>query len=422
MEQKNLELKYLTDYLLDAVKEYGIKAVSLEQYEVVCRNIIKFATSSGISEYYDELLDDYADHLKLQVEKESICKEYARFQNRVIRMLKSLVGNGEIDFSSAARNPRKYHVSQTSVELISKVLDYHSLGGEARIEMDTVLRHFFNYAEKKSGSKKVVVTDELLMAFFTDELPSTNKGSMGRSLRAIKYLSVFLKSNGVCNLTLDFTQLNARNAPVRVIPPYSQEEISKSISVIDIGTPEGLRDYAIMLLAFDTGLRGIDIRSLCLEDIDWKTGRILIRQSKTAEPLTLPMSGKVMNAVADYILKARPECSIKEVFLNVKGSLKPLDKRYYALGGVSEKYFNKANVEKIPGRGFHSLRRSFATELSAAGVPLETISQLLGHKSIEEDKPYLSYNREQVSFCAMGFDEIPINHGIYSGGDSDDDN
>lgn len=71
MEQKNLELKYLTDYLLNAVKEYGIKSVSLEQYEVVCRNIIKFAASSGISEYYDGLQDDYAEHLKLQVEKGS---------------------------------------------------------------------------------------------------------------------------------------------------------------------------------------------------------------------------------------------------------------------------------------------------------------------------------------------------------------
>ena len=65
-------------------------------------------------------------------------------------------------------------------------------------------------------------------------------------------------------------------------------------------------------------------------------------------------------------------------------------------------------------RAFHSLRRSFATELSVAGVPLETISQLLGHRRIDEDKPYLSYNREQIAFCAMNFDEIPLEGGIYA--------
>ena len=41
---------------------------------------------------------------------------------------------------------------------------------------------------------------------------------------------------------------------------------------LDTTTPEGLRDYAIMLLAFDTGLRSVDIRKLCLKDINWKKG------------------------------------------------------------------------------------------------------------------------------------------------------
>ena len=81
---------------------------------------------------------------------------------------------------------------------------------------------------------------------------------------------------------------------------------------------------------------------------------------------------------------------------------------------LCDKYFNAANVEKIPGRAFHSLRRTFATELSEAGVSLETISQMLGHKNIEEDKPYLSYNKNEVSFCAFDFTEIPICSGIYA--------
>ncbi|MFT5876053.1 MAG: hypothetical protein ACI8WT_005056 [Clostridium sp.] len=38
---------------------------------------------------------------------------------------------------------------------------------------------------------------------------------------------------------------------------------------------------------------------------------------------------------------------------------------------------------------------------------------MLGHKNINEDKPYLSYNRTQVAFCAMDFSDVPIRNGIY---------
>lgn len=98
--------------------------------------------------------------------------------------------------------------------------------------MSTVMRHFFKYAEDKVETDDVKVTDDLLMDFFTEELPKTNKGSMGRALRAIKYLSVYLKNNGNSDLVLDFIQLNARSSHIRMIPPYSQDEINRAVSSI----------------------------------------------------------------------------------------------------------------------------------------------------------------------------------------------
>lgn len=420
MVQKEWDMQSLGDVFLQSVRSYGIKEVSMEQYEAVCKKIIRFSSEKGFRTYYQGLRADYDAWIDEKIRNQSICYEYGRFQHRVIRMMESLAETGQTDFSSHVHSPREYVVSGQSGELIEKALDYHSLKGESRTEMSTVMRHFFKYAEDKTETDGVKVTDELLMDFFTEELPKTNKGSMGRSLRAIKYLSVYLKNNGNSDLVLDFTQLNARSSHIRMIPPYSQDEINRAVSSIDTTTPEGLRDYAIMLLAFDTGLRGVDIRTLCLKDIDWKKGLLYLRQSKTGAPLILPLDGKVMNAIADYILTGRPECSYDEIFLTVKGPARPMNKRHCAFTSLCDKYFHAANVDKVPGRSFHSLRRSFATELSEAGVPIETISQMLGHKSIEEDKPYLSYNREQIAFCAIGFDEIPIINGIYAGGGQND--
>ena len=94
--------------------------------------------------------------------------------------------------------------------------------------------------------------------------------------------------------------------------------------------------------------------------------------------MVLPLSVRVMNAIADYILKGRHECEYKEIFLNIKKPVRSMDKRHYSFNGIITKYSVRGDVELKPMRGFHSLRRSFATELSMAGVPLGTISQLLG--------------------------------------------
>ncbi len=411
--EDQMSLGLLVQELLSEIRKYGIKEISMEQYEVVCRSLQKYANRKGADVYSKELLDGFAEQETRRCESNEICPEYLRFTRRVVRLIGMLAETGKIDFGSVGCH-RKYLVSESACQLIQDILDHYGLCGEARIEMETVIRHLFSFAEK-TGCPAYSVTDKLLMNFFTRELPSTNKGSMGRSLRAIKYVSGYFRSRGIGSLSLDFSQLNARGSHIRVIPPYSQAEIGRLLEAIDISSPVGLRDYAVMLLAFDTGLRGVDIRTLCLQDIDWKGGRVFVNQDKTKEPLILPLSGRARNAIADYILKARPECSCREVFLCVKGPVRPLSRRSYGFSGLMRKYSRAAGVAQLPKRSFHSLRRSFATELSSAGVPIETISQLLGHKRIEEDKPYLSYNREQISYCSLGFEGIPVKSGLYCG-------
>ncbi|MFT5876054.1 MAG: integrase, partial [Clostridium sp.] len=153
---------------------------------------------------------------------------------------------------------------------------------------------------------------------FLSVVSESNKGSMGRTLRALKYLSAFLKENGIAELKADLSMLTLKTAPVKLIPAYSQEEISKIISVIDFETLIGIRDNAILLLAFETGLRGIDIRNLKFTDIDWNKGEVSVIQSKTKEPIKLPLNGKVMNAVADYILMLAQFQIIHRFFLQRK--------------------------------------------------------------------------------------------------------
>ena len=168
----------------------------------------------------------------------------------------------------------------------------------------------------------------------------------------------------------------------RCIAPYSPDEVNSVLSVIDRSSEIGARDYAIILLALGTGLRGCDIASLRKDEI------------------------------ADYILKFRPESVGPYVFLTTDRPPRMLNR--CALYKRLEKYKSLAGVAPRQRQGFHSLRRAFATGLSASGVDISTISSLMGHRGIDEDRPYLSYNDGQMAFVAMGCSSVPFSGKYYS--------
>jgi Phage integrase family/Phage integrase, N-terminal SAM-like domain len=80
---------------------------------------------------------------------------------------------------------------------------------------------------------------------------------------------------------------------------WTQEELTKLIGAIDRASPKGKRDYAIILLACRLGLRCRDIRNLRLGDFHWAEKKLCFVQSKTRQPLELPLVPDVGWAVID---------------------------------------------------------------------------------------------------------------------------
>ena len=98
----------------------------------------------------------------------------------------------------------------------------------------------------------------------------------------------------------------------RVLPAFDDDETKAILESIDTSTKQGRRDYAVVMLALDTGLRWSDIAKMQLSDILWEKREIRVKQEKTDTPLTLPLTLRAGTAVADYILEARPKCSSPE--------------------------------------------------------------------------------------------------------------
>lgn len=411
MSGAKYELKSLTDTLMKEVTTYGILEVSLGQYQAACSRIIRFAASSGQTCYSRELMNTFRVHLETQKESGRICPEYCRFQKRVIRLLESLAETGKADFSNARPLVQKYPVSEETAALVENILNENGISSAAKTDLRAPMRHLFWYAGSQ-GCDAGQMDDSIIMKFLIDEVPFTNAGSTGRTLRCVKYITEYLKIHGNTRLLHNYTMLKLKNAHIRIIPAFSEEEISDIAAAVDPDSPIGMRDLAVILLGYGTGLRGADIVNLKLSDIDWRGQRARVIQTKTHKPLTVELNGVVLNAVADYVLQARPACAVPEVFVTVKAPYRRLSSCFAAM---IDKYCQKAGVEKIPLRAFHSLRRSFETVMVSRGVPIETASQMMGHKCIEEDKPYITHNKEKVSFVAMDFRDVPITAGIYVG-------
>lgn len=246
--------------------------------------------------------------------------------------------------------------------------------------------------------------DSITLTEVSDAITHMAKRYTGGLHSAIFYVRVFLRhlyENNFTseNLSLAIPEMIARRTVFR--EGFNDDETTCLLDEPDLETAFGKRDYAMMLLAVQTGLRACDVVNLKREDIDWRSGEIRIVQKKTGKPLSLPLEPESGNAIADYLLNARPESDLPYIFLCHTGILRPINNR--SASAIVTKYLRRTKIASdIPRRGFHSFRRAFGTRLLQNEIPLELLRQLLGHSKIDSAKPYLSVDEQGLKTCALG--------------------
>ncbi len=182
---------------------------------------------------------------------------------------------------------------------------------------------------------------------------------------------------------------------------FTAEEISLLLGAPDMDTPMGKRNYAMMLLAAQTGLRACDVVNIRRENIDWRAKELHIVQRKTGQPLSLPLTAEAGNAIAEYILRGRPESGSPYIFLCCVGVKRPISNR--CASSIVTRYMKRVGIYSASSRrGFHSFRRSFGTRLLQSEAPVDTIRQVLGHTRLDSLKPYLSVDEQNLKSCAIG--------------------
>jgi integrase len=106
---------------------------------------------------------------------------------------------------------------------------------------------------------------------------------------------------------------------------------------IDRSTAEGMRDSAIICLLSIYGVRGVQIRCLRLDDIDWRNERIHFPAAKGGRPVEQHLLAEAGNLLSDYIRHGRPESECPEVFLTLCEPFDPLPCASYLSGMVKRR-------------------------------------------------------------------------------------
>jgi integrase len=125
-------------------------------------------------------------------------------------------------------------------------------------------------------------------------------------------------------------------------------------------------------LALNTAARQGELLALTWGDIDMKRKRITFRQTKNGEPRTIPMN---RTARATLMTLDRGTPSRPEIFRNAAG-------QRLLKSGITWAWAKAIAKADLPGFRFHDLRHSAASFMVQAGVPLNTVRDVLGHKSI----------------------------------------
>ena len=170
--------------------------------------------------------------------------------------------------------------------------------------------------------------------------------------------------------------------------PYAPKwsDVEKIASYYKGKDAVSIRNRAIVYLLVLYGLRSNEVADIMLEDIDWSKDCFVIRHIKRGRTQIYPMLPVAGNIIIEYLQNVRNNtCNNRHLFLMLHAPYHKLS-RYSIYNIVATAYKRLGIVVKHIGG--HSLRHAFASHLINNGETMKSISDILGHRSMNSTKTY----------------------------------
>ncbi len=157
------------------------------------------------------------------------------------------------------------------------------------------------------------------------------------------------------------------------------------------------RGYAIVRCALDMGLRAGEIAHLMISDINWRSGTVMLRGTKSLRQDILPLPMVTGQALAEYLQHERPTTSNPAVFVRHKGAHdQPITST--AIQKVIKRACRRIGLMHS---GAHSLRHTLACRLVENGSSLKEVADVLRHRSLNTTLIYAKLDTPKLSAVAL---------------------
>lgn len=259
-------------------------------------------------------------------------------------------------------------------------------------------RLFLPFAAKHRGVKiKSLALEHLtsdLILDFLDYLQSqrgNQTSTRNQRLAAIKSLAKMIRfmypnERQVAEKILAIPQKRSQRTLIGFLYP---DEILNVYNAVDLSMADGLRDYTILHLLYDSGARASEIATLNLDffDPEHQTLAILGKGNNYRQLQVWPKTAELIKTyISNYRKKPALLCR-ERLFINQRGE----SLTRHGINRICKKYLKSAlDPKRLIGiHPAHSFRHSCAVRMLCAGEPITDIKNRLGHENIQSTMTYL---------------------------------
>lgn len=175
------------------------------------------------------------------------------------------------------------------------------------------------------------------------------------------------------------------------IETFSMKQLRQLLGAPDRRTFTGLRDYTIMLLLLETGLRLSEVTAVQIDDVKLSEGQIFVRHTKNDFHRYVPVQAKMQEQLRRY-MRIRGTCETERLFVTIDGGPMARD----ALQKIVGKYGKKAGIKGVRCSP-HTLRHTFAKMSVMNGAGVFELQKILGHSTMEMVKVYVNLYSSEVN-------------------------
>lgn len=269
-------------------------------------------------------------------------------------------------------------------------------------QRETLRRFFAWVAQRRASLREIAPSD--IAGYVAFKRETCSPVSLASACLPVRMFLAFAEQKGWCNSLLrEPLKLppRRRHNPDAFYPSWA--DVERMVAPGPVGKEQSHRSRAFLLLAAIYGLRISEIAKLQVNSIDWRDETMRVQRAKNGRVQQYPLQYEVAEAIRNYLVHERPQCSSKNLFVTLTRpyrAIPPCHVTTVARSRMLELGITSSHL------GAHSIRHACATQLLRSGSSLRQIADFLGHKGLGTVSIYAKFDlgslREVADFSYRG--------------------